>query len=151
MAGKDFRRQIGSPDGRTQPHCLAAFLGQAGGRDRITKYAILVDRFADNGLVAEVVGEIVGEALHIRLMLMSCRVLKRGLEDALMNCLVEDAKEKGLKWIYGYYYPTAKNTIVSKFFENYGFNMIENVPERVVYVLDINTYQEIATHMVIND
>ncbi|MBQ9438965.1 MAG: HAD-IIIC family phosphatase, partial [Lachnospiraceae bacterium] len=65
----------------------------------------LIDKFADNGIVSVAAGEIEKDVLHIRLWLMSCRVLKRGMEFLMMNTLLEETAKKGLKKIMGYYYP----------------------------------------------
>jgi len=82
----------------------------------ITLYGKLEDKFGDNGVVSVVIGEIEGNTLHIRLWLMSCRVLKRDMEFAMMDTLVEKCKEQGIDTIYGYYYPTAKNAMVKDFY-----------------------------------
>lgn len=71
-------------------------------------YGKLEDRFGDNGVVTVVAGQQEGALLHLRLWLMSCRVLKRGMEDAMMDAVVADAAARGVKTICGYYYPTAK-------------------------------------------
>jgi len=68
----------------------------------------LVDKFGDNGIVTVTAGEQAGDTLHLRLWLMSCRVLKRGMEDAMMNTMIADAAARGVKTIRGYYYPTVK-------------------------------------------
>ena len=75
------------------------------------KALVHVDKFGDNGIVTVVAGHQQGGALHIRLWRMSCRVLKRGMEDAMMDTLVAEAAARGIKTIVGYYYPTAKNAI----------------------------------------
>lgn len=82
----------------------------------ITLYGKLEDKFGDNGVVSVVIGEKEGNVLHIRLWLMSCRVLKRDMEFAMMDTLVEKCKEQGIDTIYGYYYPTAKNAMVREFY-----------------------------------
>ena len=55
---------------------------------------------------------------------MSCRVLKRDLEYAMMDELVEKCKSKNINEIYGYYYPTTKNSMVSDFYDRQGFELI---------------------------
>lgn len=85
----------------------------------------LIDKFADNGIVAITAGEIISDELHIRLWLMSCRVLKRELENTMMNVLVSHAQAKGLKKIIGYYYPTAKNRMVKDFYSSMNFEKAE--------------------------
>ena len=92
--------------------------------EHITLYGKLGDKFGDNGVVSVVIGKIAGECrdeLHMELWIMSCRVLKRDMEYAMMDELVEKAKAAGIKTIYGYYYPTAKNAMVKEFYSLQGF------------------------------
>lgn len=91
----------------------------------ITLYGKLEDKFGDNGVVSVVIGRITGidrEELHLELWLMSCRVLKRDMEFAMMDALVEKARKQGIKKIIGYYYPTAKNAMVKDFYALQGFS-----------------------------
>lgn len=94
---------------------------------RITLYGKLSDKFGDNGVVSIVIGRIDDEkkdTLHMELWLMSCRVLKRDMEFAMMDELVSKAKARGIKKILGYYYPTAKNAMVKDFYGLQGFSKI---------------------------
>ena len=98
----------------------------------ITLYGKLGDKFGDNGVVSIVIGRIDGDnndELHMELWLMSCRVLKRDMEYAMMDELVEKAKAAGIKKIFGYYYPTAKNAMVKDFYALQGFEKIEEDEE----------------------
>lgn len=90
----------------------------------LTLYGKLEDKFGDNGVVSVVIGEIEGTSIHIRLWLMSCRVLKRDMEYAMMDSLVEKCKKQGIEIILGYYYPTAKNAMVKEFYALQGFEKI---------------------------
>ena len=89
----------------------------------ITLYGKLADKFGDNGVVSVVIGKIKEDALHIELWLMSCRVLKRDMEFAMMDRLTEECKKRGITRIYGYYYPTAKNKMVENFYGLQGFTL----------------------------
>lgn len=91
----------------------------------ITLYGKLEDKFGDNGVISVVIGHRTGEVLHIDLWIMSCRVLKRDMEYAMMDRLVEMAQEAGVSEIRGYYYPTAKNRMVKEFYSLQGFDKIE--------------------------
>jgi len=84
-------------------------------------YVKLSDRLGDHGLIAVVVLEPTGEDLLIRDWLMSCRVLARGVEQRLMNLVVEHACARGLSRVRGEYIRTAKNEMVQGFFEGFGF------------------------------
>lgn len=105
----------------------------------IKLYGKLTDIFGDNGVITVVIGKIKNYMeLHIELWIMSCRVLKRNMEMAMLDVLVKKAKEKNIKVIYGYYYPTNKNKMVSDFYDLQGFEQVscDNSGNKV-YKLDI--------------
>ena len=113
----------------------------------ITLYGKLGDKFGDNGVVSVVIGRIDGndnDELHMELWLMSCRVLKRDMEFAMMDELVEKAKNAGVKKIFGYYYPTAKNAMVKGFYGTQGFTKVSEDSEgNSVWEFDIkDNYQK---------
>lgn len=109
--------------------------------DYITLYGKLADKFGDNGVVSEVIGRIEGETLHIDLWLMSCRVLKRDMEFAMLDELVRACRERGISCVIGYYYPTAKNKMVRELFGTFGFDKISEDEEgNAVWKLDIKDY-----------
>ena len=89
--------------------------------DYIELYGKLVDKFGDNGVVSVVIGHKNGDRLDMDLWIMSCRVLKRDMEFAMMDELVSKAKAAGVKTIVGHYYPTAKNAMVKEFYALMGF------------------------------
>lgn len=98
---------------------------------RITLYGKLGDKFGDNGVVSVVIGTMkdgkTGERseLHIDLWIMSCRVLKRDMELAMMDELVAECQKRGIKRLVGYYYPTKKNGMVKDFYAMQGFEKVE--------------------------
>jgi FkbH-like protein len=100
---------------------IAQMSGMLSSPDVITIYGRLEDKFGDSGLVSLMSGDIRGEALHISLWLMSCRVLKRGLEGAMLDQMAALAKARGLNSLIGYYLPTPKNKMVSELFAEMGF------------------------------
>ncbi len=107
----------------------------------ITLYGKLEDRFGDNGVVAIESAEIGDESdgtksAHIRLNLMSCRVLKRDMEFAMLDELVKAAKEKGVVRLIGHYYPTKKNGMVAQLYTDLGFTK-----EGEDWTLDVASYQ----------
>ena len=112
----------------------------------ITLYGKLGDKFGDNGVVSIVIGKIGGEKkdeLHMELWLMSCRVLKRNMEFAMMDELVEKAKRSGIKKLVGYYYPTAKNAMVKDFYALQGFTKIsEDTEGNTIWEFVIPEYYE---------
>ncbi len=106
----------------------------------IKLYGKLEDIFGDNGVITVVIGNIKNEdELHIDLWIMSCRVLKRNMEFAMMDELVKKAKERNIKTIYGYYYPTLKNKMVNNFYDLQGFEEIScDEQGNKTYKLDIS-------------
>lgn len=106
----------------------------------ITRYGKLEDKFGDNGVVSVVIGrkDMTEKTLHIELWLMSCRVLKRDMEFAMMDSIVEACQACGITRIMGYYYPTAKNTMVKEFYALQGFTKIsEDAEGNTIWQLDI--------------
>ena len=109
----------------------------------ITLYGRLEDKFGDNGVVAVTFGheEEYGsdKFFHIDLWLMSCRVLKRGMEFAMMDELIKEAKSRNITKIKGYYYPTAKNKMVRDFYALQGYEKIRELEDGTSeWLLDLN-------------
>ena len=101
----------------------------------------LEDKFGDNGLIAVIIMKKQDEeTLFIDTWFMSCRVLKRGMEDFTLNAMVEAAREKGYKRIVGEYLPTPKNKMVENHYPSLGFQKLEGTPT-AQYVLDVEQYQ----------
>ena len=101
----------------------------------------LEDKFGDNGLIAVVIMKPLDkETLFVDTWFMSCRVLKRGMENFTLNTMVEKAKAAGYKRIIGEYLPTPKNKMVKDHYNDLGFIKIEGI-EAARYVLDVESYQ----------
>ena len=99
----------------------------------------LEDKFGDNGLIAVVIMKKQDvETLFVDTWFMSCRVLKRGMENFTLNTMVKFAKENGYKRIVGEYIPTPKNKMVELHYPNLGFSQLES--ESYLYVLDLDSY-----------
>ena len=85
----------------------------------------LEDKFGDNGLIAVVIMKPLGkETLFVDTWFMSCRVLKRGMENFTLNTMVEKAKAAGYKRIIGEYLPTPKNKMVENHYTDLGFTPV---------------------------
>lgn len=111
--------------------------------DYIRLYGKLIDKFGDNGVVTVVIGKKEGTVLNIDLWLMSCRVLKRDMEQAVLDVLVEKCAEAGIKTIRGYYYPTKKNGMVKELYGTFGFEKIsEDADGSTVWELPVDGYKK---------
>ena len=87
----------------------------------VTLQVRLKDRFGDNGMICVVVALQAGDDLLIDTWLMSCRVLNRGVERAVLNELVDAARARGLRRLVGRYLPTPKNALVRDHYAGLGF------------------------------
>ena len=86
----------------------------------------LVDKFGDNGMISVVIARRVGErAAEIDTWLMSCRVLGRGVEQAVLNIVVAEAKAAGIEILYGRYIASAKNGMVAQHYRTLGFEAVD--------------------------
>lgn len=132
----------------TKRYTYAAIKAAADSTRHITLYGRLADRFGDNGLVSVMIGAIKGDELHLELWLMSCRVLKRGMEAAMMNRLVDKASAAGITSLFGYYSPTPKNAMVSSLFDEFGFERIaQNEQGEVTWKCELSTYRRRTNHI----
>ena len=109
--------------------------------DYITVYGKLTDRYGDNGLVAISIGRVEDRNCHIDLWLMSCRVLKRHMEFAVLDEFVRKCRAKNISQIIGYYYKSAKNNMVADLYGEFGFNLVGKNNEDSIWKLDIRTYE----------
>jgi FkbH-like protein len=87
----------------------------------LTRTVSLQDRFGDNGLISVLLAKVENDILVIDTWLMSCRVLKRGVEMMLHNHLCRWAASRGLSGIRGEYIPTPKNDLVREHYATLGF------------------------------
>lgn len=87
----------------------------------------LEDKFGNHGLVSSIILKgLDAETLFIDTWLMSCRVLKRGMEYFTLNCIVEYAKNNKFKTLIGEYLPTRKNGLVKEHYSNLGFKQFSD-------------------------
>jgi FkbH-like protein len=85
-------------------------------------YTISVkDRYGDSGITGLGILRFEGDTAHIDVFLMSCRVLGRKIENALLAFLADRSRERNAQALNGYFYPSEKNAQVADFYENQGF------------------------------
>ena len=108
----------------------------------------LEDKFGDNGLIAVVIMKEQGtETLFVDTWFMSCRVLKRGMENFTLNTMVEEARARGYKRIVGEYLPTPKNKMVEEHYPHLGFTPVTG-SQTAQYVLDVEIYKSRECYIV---
>lgn len=81
------------------------------------------DKFGDNGITGLM---IVTKNGVVDTMLISCRVLGKGIEEAFVRYVLSDLKKRGIYVVEGKYIPTAKNNQVANFWDRMGFTLIEH-------------------------
>lgn len=107
----------------------------------------LEDKFGDNGLIAVVIMKPLDEeTLFVDTWLMSCRVLKRGMENFILNTMVNKAREAGYKRIIGEYLPTPKNKMVENHYTDLGFTPMDDC-DTACFTLDVSDYNERACYI----
>lgn len=87
------------------------------------------DRFGDNGIVGLAVATLAGAACEIDVLLLSCRVIGRRIETALLAALAQAARARGAETLRGWYRPTARNAPARDIFRDAGFDLAETAPE----------------------
>jgi FkbH-like protein len=107
----------------------------------------LKDQFGDHGLISILIAEKLGEEMRIDTWLMSCRVLKRQVEDEALNELARLAASLGCTRLRGVYLPTAKNEMVRDFYSRMGFDLVQETAEAREFELDLRTFQPLASHI----
>ena len=94
--------------------------------DVATLYVRLRDRFGDNGIISVVIGRFVlnhaRRLMEIDTWLMSCRVLGRGVETAVLDLLMETARAHDAVALLGRYRPTDRNGLVCDHYHKLGFS-----------------------------
>src|SRR5262249_54810343 len=87
--------------------------------------ADLRDSFGESGTIAYVQVRSHGKTWEIENWLMSCRVLGRTIEEALLEFIRQKAKAAGVEMIFTTYMPTKKNAPFADFYPRSGFVLVE--------------------------
>jgi len=101
-----------------------------------TYYAELSDKCGSAGIIAAAFVQDTARESRIDTFLMSCRVIGRGIEQALMAKIAADSARRGSDLLIGEYIPTPKNEQVREFFAKLGFDRERDSPD-VRWKLDL--------------
>lgn len=111
-------------------------------------YLRLTDRFGDNGVISVVILKHDANAIAVDSWVMSCRVLGRGVEQFVVNHIVDYARERGCQSICGEYRPTEKNGMVKDVFAQFGFIKDQELGDGATrWRLEVSTYVPSAVHI----
>jgi FkbH-like protein len=135
----------------TRRYTLAEIESLSTSDAHICLYGRLTDRFADNGLISVVLGSQRADTLHLDLWLMSCRVLKRDMEFAMLDAIAHRAAARGIRVLVGTYLPSKKNAMVADHYERLGFTPQPapmGSPEGATFwICDLNGYSDKNKHI----
>lgn len=83
------------------------------------------DKFGDNGITGAAIIEKKGEKWIIDLFLLSCRIIGRRVEEAMLAYIIEEAKNGKVKTLIGEFIATKKNAPAKEFYRKNGFELIK--------------------------
>ncbi|MCX6116937.1 MAG: HAD-IIIC family phosphatase [Proteobacteria bacterium] len=112
-----------------------------GSSNTIAIYGRLLDKFGDNGIVSVIVGHILEGVCHIDINLMSCRVLNRQMEFAMLDQLIEFCKTQKIRTVIGEYIESDRNKLVENFYESAGFQLDRRSQNTSFWSLDVSQHQ----------
>ena len=111
-------------------------------KEYLTLYFTLKDKFGDYGLISVVIMDKQPEnTLFISEWVMSCRVLKRSMEEFILDEIIRTAEEHGFDKVTGEYIRTPKNNMVSELYKKMGFHEVEK--DR--YEVNVTEYEKHKT------
>jgi FkbH-like protein len=109
--------------------------------DAFTLQVRLADKYGDNGMISIVICKKTSTTWIIDTWLMSCRVLNRRVEEAILNELVESASHSGATSLIGIFRQTDRNSLVKDHYRNLGFEYSKQLEDQEEWTLGISTYQ----------
>lgn len=111
--------------------------------NKFTLSVSLKDKFGEYGLISLIIlHKTSKDQLFIDTWIMSCRVLKRNVEEFVLNKMVNLAAINGCQSLRGEYLPTQKNGLVKDHYKNLGFTNIDGY-----WQLPVNDYKIKHTHI----
>lgn len=132
---------------RTQRYTEAQVSEMISDSSKVCLYSTLSDCFSEYGVISCVILEKSGKSGFIDSWVMSCRVLKRGVEHMTMESIISEAKKMGCEEIRGQYLKTAKNSLVKNLLDEMGFECVEDLGDRKEYLLPLS-YAEAKHHQI---
>jgi FkbH-like protein len=98
------------------------------------------DRFGDHGLVGVAITCDEADICEIETFLLSCRVIGRAVETALLSHLAQTAKARGRQRLAGRFIPTKKNAPARDFYAQHGFQLLEENADGSVWSLPLEQH-----------
>jgi FkbH-like protein len=124
--------------------------------DVFTLQVRLEDKFGDLGMIGVIIARPTNEGgiptWEIDTWLMSCRVLGRKVEEAMLSKLVNTARDAGISRIIGVYIPTSKNSMVKEHYKKLGFDFLDGDQDATArYELQVSEFETPVIPMKVKD
>jgi FkbH-like protein len=112
-------------------------------KDTLVISAEVADRFGDYGLTGVVILFLdrPAQTATIGSFLLSCRVLGRQVDTAILDAVISHLSKSGFSRILSRYRKTRRNSQVEDYYERHGFILTNELPEQKDYVLDVINYR----------
>lgn len=96
------------------------------------------DRFGDYGIISVVVLEVEEKnKFRIDTWVMSCRMMGRTVEHAILSHVLHELKQRGTAYLVGEFIPSPKNAPVASLYEKLGFQKKEPEGDSVFYEIEV--------------
>lgn len=114
-------------------------IGEMSGRPDYDVVSIRVrDRYGDHGLVGVAIACDQNADCVIDTFLLSCRVIGRSVETALLSTVAVRARARGCTRLLGRFLPTKKNVPARNFYEQHGFRLVSQSEQEFVWDFDLS-------------
>lgn len=98
------------------------------------------DKFGESGLTAIVIINEKHPIANIDTFILSCRIMGRNIEKAIMNYIVDYYSNLGFNEIFSTYFPTVKNKPVLEMYEDFGFEILNEDEGKKYYKVKMSEY-----------
>ena len=114
-------------------------------KKKIVGCAQIEDKFGDYGITgAFIVNKDNPEEWVMDTFLLSCRVIGRGIEEGILDYIINDAKKNNVKRLIGNFIPTKKNKPSESFLANFGFKK-----ENSHWIYSLENYSKKSSHLLV--
>jgi FkbH-like protein len=100
--------------------------------------ARVTDRFGDHGLVGVVIIREADGDWEIDNLLLSCRVIGRAVEKAILAFIADEARAFGVKQLRGWFLPTKKNVPAKDFYSSHQFQMLGEKEDGALWAANLS-------------
>lgn len=124
----------------TRRYSQAEIMAIVGESRNLALQVRLADRFDDNGMISAIICRPIHDGWEIDTWVMSCRVLNRMVEFAVINEIVRQARSRGIRLVYGIFLATERNNMVRDHYAKLGFELVEDSGQMSRWVLDSDVF-----------